>query len=282
MSTYAVYNGIIVKEESICISPNNRSFRYGDGFFETMKVINSRVVLDKYHYSRFFTSLSLMGFDRHNTFSAEYFNDLIRQLVKKNAHQKIARVRLTVFRGDGGLYDTINHSPNYIIQSWSLQDSPNQFNVNGLVTDVYTAARKSTDDFSALKHNNFLCYAMGALWVKQQKLNDCIILNNNNNVADSTIANVFIVSDKIIKTPPLQDGPVSGVMRKYLLNKFKEDGYTFLETSINIEDVKQASEIFFTNAIYGIKWVKSFANQHYTNTTSKQLYDRYISPLYML
>lgn len=280
MSIHAVLNGKFVKEEAICISANNRSFRYGDGFFETIKVINQKIVLSDYHFSRLFSSLALLSFDLPVLFSAGYFQNLIEQLVIKNNHQKLARVRITFFRGDGGLYDVVSHYPNHIIQSWPLEPSVNQLNQNGLITDVYTKARKVSDEFSAVKSNNFLCYAMAALWAKTQKLNDCLLLNPYNNIADSTIANVFIVDNGIVKTPPLNDGPVSGVTRKYLLERLPTIDVKCVETSLTTADINQASEIFLTNAISGIKWVKSFGDQQYTNTLSAHIHKQLIRPLF--
>lgn len=280
MSTYAVLNGKFVKEDSISISPNNRSFRYGDGFFETIKVVNKRIILSEYHFSRLFSSLAALGFECPVQITSVYFQDLVEQLVVKNSHQALARVRITIYRGDGGLYDEVSKYPNHLIQSWPLENAVNRLNVNGLVTDVYLKARKVSDDFSHIKSNNFLCYAMAALWAKSQKLNDCLLLNPYNNVADSTIANVFIVTGGIVKTPLLTDGPVSGVTRKFLLEHLPALGIQCVETSITTDELNDASEIFLTNAIYGLKWVKTFGNHQFTNTLSARIHDQLIRPLF--
>lgn len=270
----------MVKEDAISISPNNRSFRYGDGFFETIKVANGKIVLGDFHFSRLFSSLLILGFDIPSQITQEYFQGFIEQLVIKNNHPKLARIRITIFRGDGGIYDPVSQYPNHLIQSWPLENSVNQLNENGLVTDVYLKARKVCDEFSQVKSNNYLCYAMAALWAKSQKLNDCLLLNPYNNIADSTIANVFIVVDGIIKTPPLSDGPVSGVIRKYLLKHISSLGLACTETSVTIDDLEQASEVFLTNAISGIKWVKSLGVKQYTNTLSAHIYKQLIRPLF--
>lgn len=279
MSTYVILNGKIGREDAICISPNNRSFRYGDGFFETIKVVNQKIILKDYHFARLFSSLPLLGFNQPAPISPGYFENLIEQLIVKNNHQKLARVRITIYRGDGGLYDAVNHFPNHLIQSWPLETSINQLNENGLVTDVYTRARKVCDDFSSVKSNNYLCYVMAALWAKSEKLNDCLLTNPYSNITDSTIANVFIVHDGIIKTPPLSDGPVSGVIRKYLIEHLPGIGLECVETSLTISDIQQASEVFFTNAIYGIKWVKCFGEQQYTHSKAAQIHKQLIEPL---
>ena len=95
-----------------------------------------------------------------------------------------------------------NHFPNCIIQSWPLEQEGFQLNENGLVTGIYSSARKTMDSFSNIKSNNYLPYAMAALHSKKQKWNDAFLLNTNGTICDSTIANVFIIKDDIILTPP--------------------------------------------------------------------------------
>ena len=58
---------------------------------------------------------------------------------------------------------------------------------------------------------------MAAIWAKENKLNDALILNQHDRICDSTIANVFWVKDNKIFTPPLNEGCVAGVMRKKIL-----------------------------------------------------------------
>jgi branched-subunit amino acid aminotransferase/4-amino-4-deoxychorismate lyase len=280
MSLFAKLNGKVFKQEEISISPNNRSFRYGDGFFETIKIIKGRIVLKELHFERFFASLELMQFDKPAYFTAEYLAKHILELAIKNNHQALARVRLTVFRGDGGLYEAANHFPNHLIQSWALSNVTSQLNENGLVIDIYREARKNCDSFSGVKSNNFQSYVMASLWAKKQRLNDCILLNPFDRVADATIANVFIVKDGVIKTPPLTDGPVNGVMRRHLINSLKEASIPIEEMSISADDIAEASEVFLTNAIFGLRWVKQAGNSMYSNKFSASIHRQYIAPLF--
>jgi branched-chain amino acid aminotransferase len=272
-------NGKLTKKENWQLSPDNRSFRYGDGCFETIQLINGRIVLAAYHFERLFASLETLKFINPRSFTPQKLAHQIIEVASKNKH-KHARVRLTIYRGDGGLYDEVNHVPNYLIQTWELNDSINQLNENGLIVDFFLEARKACDSFSSIKSNNFLCYAMGALWAKQQKLNDCIVLNSFDKVADATIANVFIVKDGTICTPPLTDGAINGVMRRHILKCIKDEGMPYREMSLTTEDVLQASEVFFTNAISGIRWVKQVGKSNYQNQVSAFLHTKIVAPLF--
>lgn len=278
-ANFLLYNGKLTKADKLLISPDNRSFRYGDGFFETIKVINGKVQLADYHMERLFASLDLLQFQKPTYFTADYLKDQVLQLAKKNQHDKLARVRITIFRGDGGLYDVSNHFPHHLVQTWELNPANNLLNENGLVLDIFRDARKVCDHYSHIKTNNYLSYVMAALWAKQQKLNDAILLNPYNRVADATIANVFIVIDGVVKTPALTEGAVNGVMRRHILQCLRDANMPVEETQLQPDDVFQASELFLTNAIYGIRWVKQLGENGYTNQLSSFLHKKMVLPL---
>jgi branched-chain amino acid aminotransferase len=274
------YNGKVYPAGKQLISPNNRSFRYGDGFFETMKMLNGKIVLGSLHFERLFSSLETMLFNKPKLLTAASLEEQIIELAKKNKHTKSGRVRLMIFRGDGGLYDAQDNHPNYLIQTWEMNDANNSLNENGLVIDIFKDAHKACDKFSHIKSNNYLSYVMAALWAKQQKLNDALVLNSLGNIADATIANLFIVKDGIILTPALTEGCVAGTMRRYLLQCMRKEGMPVQETGITIDDLISASEVFLTNAGYGLRWVQSCGSTNYTPQAAPMLYKKFIERLY--
>lgn len=261
-------------ENTYNISVNNRSFRYGDGFFETMKLINGQIQLKQLHFERIAASLDILGFKTNKLFSYEVLERQIMEVALKNQHNKTGRIRINFFREDAGLYEVENFHPNILIQSFQLSETTNQLNENGFVIGVYPQAQKSCDAFSNIKNNNFLQYAMAALWAKENKLNDALLLNCKKNIADSTIANLFIIKNGFVKTPALTEGCIAGVMRRHIIEKLEERNIKVLETSINVDDIKGAEEIFLTNAIKGIMWVKQFENVKYGNTMIKKIYSQ--------
>lgn len=275
-----VLNGVTINADKALIQADNRSFRYGDGCFETMKAINGKMIHANEHFERFFASLELLQFDKPSYLTAAYLTEQITKLLQQNGHTKCARIRLTLFRGNGGLYDAENHFPNYIIQTWPLNESNNQLNENGLVIDFYRDAIKVCDKFSHLKSNNYLSYAMAALWVKNNHLNDALLLNPYNKIADATIANIFIVKDGILKTPAVTEGCVNGIMKNYLLQCLRKENKLVEECALTVDDVLQAQEVFLTNSIYGIKWVKQCDNSTYGLHTAAVLHKQYIEPLW--
>jgi branched-chain amino acid aminotransferase len=223
--------------------------------------------------------MKTLQFEAPSYYSPEYFSKLINELAQKNQHTNAARIRLMVYRGNGGVFDPENDFPHFIIQSLPLNDENLKLNENGLVIDTFPAARKSCDAFSNLKSNNYLPYLMAAKYAKQQHLNDCLLLNSFNRVADSCIANLFIIKEDEILTPPLSEGPVRGIMREHLLQHAAVASLPIKQRPLNEDDLLQADECFLTNAVYGIRWVRSFRNKEYTNGRIAEIYSHLIQTI---
>jgi branched-chain amino acid aminotransferase len=245
-----------------------------------MKMIKGKIILRNNHFERLFTSLDLLEFEKQDFLQPEYIEEKITELADKNKHSALARIRLTIFRGDGSLHDIENLAPNYIIQTWEMNETNNQFNEKGLAIDIFKVARKACDVYSNVKSNNYLSYGMAALWAKKNKLDDSLLLNEYQRVADATIANVFILKNGVVKTPALTEGCVGGVMRRYLLKSMREEGMPVEESSVSVEDVLQASEVFLTNAGYGLRWVKQCERSEYGKEFAQTVHQNFIAPLY--
>jgi branched-chain amino acid aminotransferase len=215
--------------------------------------------------------MKILQFDIPEFFTEENLSEQILLLCKKNHHQDSARVRVIVFRRNGKLFDAENNFPNYIIQTEELHDKEFALNENGLVVDVFQDGRKACDRFSNIKSNNFLICAMAAIHAKKNQLDDCFILNSFDRVCESAISNIFCIKDKIIYTPPLSEGCVAGVMRRFLLEKINKN-FLSKETSLSVENIKEADEVFLTNSISGIRWVKRFGEKKYNNSLTAEVF----------
>lgn len=275
---FFIYNNKFYPENTPVIGSGNRSLRYGDGLFETMKMVKGKIINKDFHFERLFGGLSLLQFDVPENFDADFLLEKIIKLVKKNSHTASARIRLMIFRGNGGIFDPENLRPNFIIESWPLPDEM-QLNENGLVVDVFPGAKKSCDSFSNLKSNNYLPYVMSGLYAKKNKLNDCIVLNCFNRVCDSAIANVFIIKKDKIFTPPLSEGCVAGTMRRWILERFGLKKYKILEKNLSINDIESADEFFLTNSIYNLRWVKAFKEKEFGNKISREIYNHILQTI---
>lgn len=262
------------------ITADNRGFRYGDGLFETMKLIRGKILFSNEHFARLWKGMQLFQFVLPKLFDPEMLEEQIMELVKKNGHDAAARIRLMVFRGEGGLYDAVNHTPNFIIQSWPLPEGTGELNSNGLVLGIYEGAKKSCDMFSNLKHNNYLPYIMAALQAKKEKWNDAIVLNNFNRVCDTTIANIFTIKNGEIITPALTEGCIAGITRARVIETLKKEGLAIAEKAITCGEILEADEVFLTNSIHQIRWVKQIGNTNFDNSHVQKIYSLLHTTIY--
>jgi branched-chain amino acid aminotransferase len=177
------------------------------------------------------------------------------------------------FRDDGGLLKASNNYPHYIIETAPLEDKM-ELNKNGLVIDVFPDATKSCDRFSNVKSNNYLHSVMAGLFAQKNNLDDAILLNTSGRVCETAIANLFIIKGNNIYTPPLSEGCVAGTMRRWMLEKFSQKEYSIAEKNILIEDVLNADEVFLTNAIQHLRWVKHFRGKDFGNEKAIELYKK--------
>lgn len=261
--SYVNLNGKLIASEAASVSPGNRAFRYGYGLFETMLVIDNTIALWEYHAERLFAGLTQLYFDIPKLFTPISIHDEILATVRKNKLERLCRVRLQVFAGNGGMLDAASQKPEYIIECFELDPSVIELNQTGLVTGIAKGIYKSTDSLANLKTCSALPYVIAAKQAKDSKWNDALICNTSGNLIESTIANIFWIKDGIIHTPPLAEGCIAGVMRRHLLQQSPLAGYTVAEEALTQEALQAADAVFLTNAIRRIKWVRSIGETEY-------------------
>jgi branched-chain amino acid aminotransferase len=279
MNNWLFYNGEVIPAGTPIISANNRGLRFGDGLFETIKVIHGEMPLFHLHMERLTNGLAVLNMQLPENYTTGYLIQAILELCNRNNINGAARVRLTVVRGNGTLFAVDDPYASIIIQAEPLASDYLAFNENGFIIDVCPGIQKSCDQLSNLKSNNYLPYVMAAQYARQHQLNDCLVLNAHNRICDGTIANVFRVHQNSIYTPPLAEGGVAGVMRQYLLTELPKAGYPVHEKICTVEDLEAANEVFLTNALFGIRWVSKFRNKVYSNKLVGILYDQFVSSL---
>ncbi|MCG2614182.1 aminotransferase class IV [Terrimonas sp. NA20] len=274
------FDGKILKSGEPVLSADDKSYRYGDGLFETIKMVKGQMPLFDLHMNRLFSSMQLLEFSPPALFTPEKLKTDIISVCNKNNCTDLARIRLSVSRGNGGIYEYDRDRIHCLIESWPGNPSYNQLNENGLVVGVFPHARKSMDLFSRLKSANYLPYTMAARFAKQQQWNDCLLLNTDGAIADASIANLFLVDGDEIITPAIGQGGVEGVMRRYLIDKMRESGFAVEERAVFVNDAAGAEEMFLTNAMNGIRWVGRFENKILKNNKTRSLYHQFIETLW--
>jgi branched-chain amino acid aminotransferase len=267
MKSYFNHNGKLFEVSENAISISNHSYRYGDGLFETMKLVNRNIPLATYHFERLFEGMKLLDFKIPGLFTKEKLLNEIKRLAEKNNCSNLARARLQVSRGNGGVKDCDDHLQ-YTIECTAADENINRLNENGFVIDIFPDAIKSCDKFSNLKSSNYINYVMAARFAKENKLNEALLLNQHIRVCEASIASIFWIKDGIIFTPPLSEGCVAGVMRKWILHNIPG----IVEQPVTEDELLNADELFLTNAVYGVRWVKQFRETTYENILARKIH----------
>ncbi|HMF70840.1 MAG TPA: aminotransferase class IV, partial [Flavitalea sp.] len=78
-------------------------------------------------------------------------------------------------------------------------------------------------------------------------------------------------------TPPLSEGCVAGIMRRFLLRELPQYGFDIEEKPLTISDIENADECFLTNAISGIRWVREFRKTTFTNSITAEIFQQFIA-----
>lgn len=256
------YNGEFFPAEQTLFGVQNRAFKYGDGFFETMKVKSGAIELPALHRERIELSLKLFGFSGQA--AVDRWIELALACCEKNNCLSSARVRLQVFRQEDNI-------PGFAIEVLPLAADAGNWNEHGLHVDLFGHCRKSCDAYANLKTCNFLPYVLAARDAAEKNVDDCLVLNQHGSICDSSKANVFIVIGEKIMTPALHQGCVSGVMRRHVIDTLKRSGIPVYQEELREEDLLKADEMFLTNAIIGIKWVEQYKQKRFTYTRTKEI-----------
>lgn len=266
-------NGQIINREDASISILNRGFNYGDAVFETIKVSLGKVLFLEDHYFRLMASMRMLRMEIPMNFTLEYIEKEILDLIKANGlFDKTNRVKFIVYRESKGLYLPEKQHIKYLISSNTLGIDFYQLHNDSYIVDLYKDHYVSPDLLSTLKTNNRIINVIGSIYAKENDLNNCFILNTQKQVIEALNGNVFLVKGNSIKTPPLSDGCIKGVMRKQIIDIVKlMPDFVLEEASISPFELQKADELFITNVITGIQPVSKYRKKEYNSVVAQNL-----------
>ena len=270
-TTYINLNGSITDASKPLLMHTNRAFRYGDGLFETIRLLNGEILFLDRHLARIKRSMEYFSMEWHHDFSFQNLHLLIRHLDQVNNLRGNGRIRLEVFRAGGGYYTPQNNEVNYLIEAEPLVDKEYKLNQTGLRVDLFSEASKPLNRLSNVKSSNAMIYVMAALHRKKSGFDDSLIYNADGNIAEGVSSNVFAMLNGELCTPSLDQGCVSGIMRERIIEIMKSKNKKCTERKISLNDLLHADEVFFTNVIEGIRWVGAIRNKRYFNSFSRTL-----------
>lgn len=268
LDTYCIYNGHVISLYEPAISFTNRAFRYGDSLFESIRFTNGKIMFLADHVKRIKLSMTILRMNVPAEFTSANIEHLILNLIEKNNLKKEARIRLTVFRNDGGFYTPDTNDISFLIEAETIETTGYTLNQKGLWVDIYAEIKKQISKISTLKTGSALMYVMAGITKKSLKLDDCLLVNENGHIIESINSNVFVIKNGTLYTSPITDGCIDGVMRKQILTIAAQNKILVFEQSLTVHTLTDGDEVFLTNAIKGIQWIGQFKNKFYTNQKS--------------
>lgn len=266
-------NGNLLQEDQSAVAINNRGLNYGDAVFETLRFSGGKIYFWEDHYFRLMASMRILRMEIPMTFTMEFLEEeILKTLGSSLDRSKGYRVKLLVWRKSGGKYTPQNRDVEYAI---SYEEIGNPFYVLSqskneveLFKDHYVISGL----LSTLKTTNRLINILGGVFAKENDYDNCLLLNEQKQVIEALNGNLFIIAGNTVKTPPLTDGCINGIMRKQVLAILESmPHYEVKESSISPFELQKADELFITNIIGGIMPVTKYRKKEYRNELAEEL-----------
>ena len=269
---YLILNSHFYETEKPLFSTENRGFRYGDGLFETIRCHKTIPLFFSDHYERLLRGMAVLKMPVPALPPLESLKEHIEKLIVRNRIFSDARVRLSVFRRDGGLYTPSHNSISWLLEATPLETKGYQLNEEGLKIGTFNEFPKSWNLAAPFKTLNCTPYILAGLYKEEKHWDDCLIENQDRKLIESISSNLFWTSNNHLFTPGLPSGCVDGIMRKQIFRFAAHKNIPLNEvTGTTKKELLNAEEIFLTNSVTGVRWVLAFEEKRYFNKLPKAI-----------
>jgi len=266
------FNKEFIAAKDFNLGLDNRAFRYGDGFFETMHANGLEVQFIEDHFVRIVKAAEILKLELPDYLTVSFLKKQIGGLLSRCKLFQAARVKLTIYRTGEGFYITDSNSCDIVIEASFLGKGHYELNTNGITIGIYDESPKPKSLFNSIKSINAQPYILAGIFAKQHNFDDVLLLNEDGFIVEATSSNIFAVKNRVVYTPSLNSGCVNGIMRKQILHISKILGYEVDENAtIKPNDLLEMDELFLTNAIVGIKYISGYKNKRYFKRVAQKL-----------
>lgn len=264
-------DGKLVDEGALPHPLHNRGFGYADGFFETIRIVDGKPLHLDLHFGRIVDSCRGHKLLLPDGFSQAQFAASIEELTAAKKIHAGGRIRATFFRDGGGRYTPECDNVRWFAEAQILPDNEFVLNAKGYTVDIYPEMKKPLSPLANFKNLAASIYVQSAIWARSKELDEALIVNDRQQIIESTRCNLFLVSNGVLYTPGLDTGPVGGVMRAAVIHLALKKGLKVYECDLTPQELLRADELFLTNAIRGIQWVSAYRTKRYFNHTAQQI-----------
>jgi len=260
------YNGILLTNDKSPVNLPNRGLHFGDGIFETIIYKNSEIQFFDLHWNRLNEGLKTLRIEL--PFEKDALKAHLLQLVKRNTQNNAQRIKLTIWRDGKGKYTPIENSASYLIENELFHPPENQIINQAFVSEK---VRLHHHVYSHLKTISALTYVLAAIEKKERNIEELILLNQKNNIAEASSSNLFFYNVLTRKwtTPPLSSGCISGVSRRHLMSQLEATGEYIEEQHLSLAELDENYALFSSN-VTGVKQIYQ-VNETQLNKDSEAL-----------
>jgi branched-chain amino acid aminotransferase len=266
---YIVYNSEVICQNLVGPNLSNRAFKYGDGFFESLRTSFRIPLLFDFHFERIQKGLNIFGITEPANLKQVLFESILRLQQKNN--QLHARIRINLFRETGGLYLPMTNNLSFSIESSPIEKYSYVLNTKGVLLTFSPVRKIIGNPTDSIKSLNCFPFVQSAIWAKANNFEDAILLNQTDEVCETISSNIFVVKDECICTPHLLSGCVDGIMRRKVISIIKSLDIPFNECVLTKTVTCDADEIILTNSTMGVQYVKALNSKRYTANLALKL-----------
>lgn len=276
---FLVYNSDILPESDFRLSVNDRAFSYGDGIFETIRYESNRIWFWSDHFARLSAGMGALHLTTPENFTADGLHQTLLRLLDANGlSNQPARIKIQVWRQAGGLYSPTANGVNVLVSALS----GNPFSMSTKAhTGIYDQFRLAHSPLSAYKTLNALPYVLAGIYKEQHTLDDVVLLDIEDHMAECLASSLFWYTGKTLYTPSLKTGCIDGIIRRQLLRLAPTLGIPVHEGLYKPDVLQQAEAVFCAN-VMGIQWltrVDSYVIN--TSVTTKERLDFLLNQLHI-
>jgi branched-chain amino acid aminotransferase len=265
------FNGTLVTEDTNVLT-NNRAFLYGDAVFETVKIIDGKILFLEDHYFRLMASMRVVRMEIPMNFTMEYMEEQIISTTSACHLLESSRVRITVFRNDGGYYLPKTNEVSFLIHVTAIDSPLYFFEKEQYEVDLFKDFYITKQLLSSIKTTNRMLNITASIFAHENRLDNCLLLNDSKNVVEAIQGNIFMVVGNKLITPPISEGCLNGVMRKQILALAKKiNSIEVVEDFISPFDLQKADEIFITNVIKGVQPISKYRKKEFKRAIASEL-----------